>query len=209
VLWRAGKRKTGKGVFLAGQGKAGAPWEGRSCCAAMDMDLAEVGPRSFCATKGENRGEEKLCRAPRLLARDGVRSATEGARPWQEQGRGGRWLLAGWGAGGGRAKGGGPLLHVEGEGAEDETCTTAGRLGTTPWRGAGGHGGKAPAERHGSRETVIALPCALRSMGRATSMEASATAQGKPGRKKGTCCCAWEEERLLAAETFLRGGSAK
>jgi hypothetical protein len=27
VLWRAGKRKTGKGVFLAGQGKAGAPWE--------------------------------------------------------------------------------------------------------------------------------------------------------------------------------------
>jgi hypothetical protein len=45
-------------------------------------------------------------------------------------------------------------------------------------RGSAGHG--APVGRHGSRETEIALPCAL--MGRETSMEASATAQGKPGR---------------------------
>jgi hypothetical protein len=30
---------------------------------AMDMGLAEVDPRSFCA-QGENRGEGTLCRAP-------------------------------------------------------------------------------------------------------------------------------------------------
>jgi hypothetical protein len=41
------------------------PWTGRVLLlGAMDMDLAEVGPRSFCATKGKNRGEGTLCRAP-------------------------------------------------------------------------------------------------------------------------------------------------
>jgi hypothetical protein len=41
------------------------PWTGRGLLlGAMDMDLAEVGPRSSCATKGENRGEGTLCRAP-------------------------------------------------------------------------------------------------------------------------------------------------
>jgi hypothetical protein len=45
-------------------------------------------------------------------------------------------LLAGRRAGGGRARGGGRLLLVEGEGAEDETCTMAGRFGTTLRRGA-------------------------------------------------------------------------
>jgi hypothetical protein len=41
------------------------PWTGRGLLhGAMDMDLAEVGPKSSCATKGENRGEGTLCRAP-------------------------------------------------------------------------------------------------------------------------------------------------
>ncbi|PWZ19191.1 hypothetical protein Zm00014a_031461 [Zea mays] len=31
---------------------------------AMDVDLAEVDPRSFCAQGGKNRGEGTLCRAP-------------------------------------------------------------------------------------------------------------------------------------------------
>jgi hypothetical protein len=40
------------------------------------------------------------------------------------------------------------------------------------------------AGRHGSRENEISLPCALRRMGRATSMESSPNAQGKTGRRE-------------------------
>jgi hypothetical protein len=43
--------------------RAGSHKQGVLLLGAMDVDLAEVGPKSFCA-QGENRGKGTLCRAP-------------------------------------------------------------------------------------------------------------------------------------------------